>query len=91
MMMELDQRVIERTESEQRNETKLYLNHPLLADMYELYSRYAFEKMLAEYMDSHCHYIPKMSKSLRKRLSTGTYVVKDFESNEKFQVKIKGK
>ena len=45
--------MIERSECEQRNETKLILNHPMLNEAYELYTRYAFELMLGEYMKSH--------------------------------------
>ena len=30
----------------QRNQTQLFLNHPLLAELYELYSRFSFETML---------------------------------------------
>jgi hypothetical protein len=53
MFQDLDERVIERSECEQRNENKLILNHPMLNEAYELYTRYAFELMLGEYMKSH--------------------------------------
>jgi hypothetical protein len=53
MFQDIDERVIERSECEQRNEIKLILNHPLLSETYELYTRYSFELMLNEYMKSH--------------------------------------
>ena len=55
MFQDIDERVIERSECEQRNEVKLILNHPFLSEVYGLYTRYSFELMLNEYMKSHEH------------------------------------
>jgi hypothetical protein len=53
MFQDIDERVVERSECEQRNESKLIINHPLLNEIYDLYTRHSFELMLGEYMKSH--------------------------------------
>lgn len=62
MFEDLEQRLVDRSESEQRNETKLMVNHPFLSEVYELYTRYSFEFMLHQYMNSHEFTIERKEK-----------------------------
>lgn len=95
MFQDIDERVIERSECEQRNESKLILNHPLLNEMYELYTRYAFELMLNEYMKSHEYNVSRLgAESGRKiciEVQQGVYAVKDPSEQLKYEVKIRCK
>lgn len=52
-MNDLTDKITDNSEAAQRNNSKLFLNHPLLADLYCLYTRHAFEIMLNESMLSH--------------------------------------
>jgi hypothetical protein len=45
-MNALTERVVTNQKVWLRNQQKLFVNHPLLADLNELYSRHAFETML---------------------------------------------
>lgn len=53
MFQDIEQRLTDRIESDYRNETQLHVNHPMLGELYQLYTRYAFELMLNEYRESH--------------------------------------
>ena len=59
-MQELDERVVDRCESDFKHQTQLVLNCPLLLEMYNLYSRHVFEHILYQYM--HSHYLVVESK-----------------------------
>jgi hypothetical protein len=52
-MSALAERTCQQQQVKQHNQTQLFLNHPLLKDLYELYSRHAFEFMMHQYMMSH--------------------------------------
>ena len=52
-MNETTEKVVLNSQIAQRNETKLFINHPLLRDLYSLYSRHAFEFMLQQSMFAH--------------------------------------
>ena len=52
-MNALSDRVVTNQRVLQRNQQLLFMNHPLLADLNQLYSRHAFETMLHQYMLSH--------------------------------------
>ncbi len=94
MFQDIDERVIERSECEQRNESKLILNHPLLNEIYELYTRYVFELMLNEYMKSHQYSVKREGESERRLytdVDPGLYTVKDSNDKAKYFVKIRCK
>lgn len=52
-MQELDERVVEKCETDYKHNTPLVLNNPMLEEMYQLYTRHSFEHMLYQYMHSH--------------------------------------
>ena len=53
LLTDMENRVIEKTFLENKQERRLIVNHPLMHELYVNYSRWAFEKMLYEYMMSH--------------------------------------
>jgi hypothetical protein len=53
MFEDIEARVAERSECEQRNDTPLVINHPILNQLYKEYTKYAFELMLGQYMKAH--------------------------------------
>lgn len=96
MFQDIEERLVERSECEQRNELRLILNHPFLGEIYELYTRYAFELMLNEYMKSHQytvyrdqHHREGGGRLIMSELEPGLYTVKD--ATQKYDVAIRCK
>lgn len=52
-MGDLTEKVVNSSQILQRNETKLFINHPLLRDLYQVYTRHSFEFMLQQSMFAH--------------------------------------
>ena len=52
-MSELTDKDVSDSQAVARNQTKLFINHPLLRDLYQIYTRHAFEFMLQQSMFSH--------------------------------------
>jgi hypothetical protein len=81
----------------------MVLNHPLLADMYQLYSRHAFEIMLNECMNSHELFVTQHAQIqqkdkdpqqlvglLRRKLPQGQITVHDPNRHCYYTVTISG-
>lgn len=81
--------MVDRSHQEQRNESKLVVNHPFLSELYDLYTRYAFELMLFEYMTSHDLKVEETK--ILKGLESGKYTVNDRNLKIKFDVHIRRK
>lgn len=104
MMQELDERVVDRCESDFKHVTPLVLNSPMLKQMYKLYTRHAFEHILFQYMHSHYLVIEskenhdgssrmemgeRQSMKIADRLKAGVYYVRDTNENIRYQVTVR--
>eukprot|EP00347_Sterkiella_histriomuscorum_P023960 403332789 len=88
MFQDLEQRLHDRIQGEQRNEIMLHVNHPMLDQLYQTYTRYAFELMLYEYMNSHQYKI-ETDRSLgmqQKGLQDGVWHVNDSKDKVTYQI-----
>jgi len=64
MMLELEDRVKQNILRREKllNEREHVIHHPLLKDIFDQYSDFAFEKMLYEYSISHNLYVKKLTE-----------------------------
>ncbi len=70
------------------------VNHPLLRELYTIYTRYAFEQMLHQYMLSHIFLVKRPTGVSNNFISSnyiehGHYKVKDTDDNNKYIVVVK--
>lgn len=64
------------------------VHHPLLKDIYEKYSGFAYNHMLYQYMLSHSLIIKKITDEVEDNPHIGQYIVKDLDDREKYTVEI---
>lgn len=88
----VESKTIERTLLEGKREVKLIIHNPIMKELYQVYSRWGFEQMLFQFMNSHNlmvknsqdkqAYSIKETKKLKSELMTasedGIYTVKDY-------------
>jgi hypothetical protein len=90
IFQDIEERILERSEQEQRNEARLILNHPMLNEIYDIYTRYAFELMLNEYMNSHESIVQRETPGIAKGIEAGTFIVRDNGVKYKVEIRCKG-
>ena len=89
MMIELEEKVKQNILGKEKllNEREYVINSPLLREMYDTYSNYAFEKMLYEFQLSHSLYVKKISEETSHNKII-KYVVKNKELRDNSVVTI---
>jgi hypothetical protein len=100
LITSVESKTIERTLVEGKREVKLIIHNPILKELYHVYSRWAFEQMLYQFMNSHQLFVKnaqdkqvytirktqRIKSELMRESEDGIYTVKDYEQKEKFQV-----